>query len=170
MNDDLKALITRAKLLVDAMTPDELTAMTKAQQESWVRGEMGMGETVGKVSAALEPDTTAQCCACGKKGLSIAEDGGPECELADGRWTCSRECYDLAQGRAEEAFLGLPSERDLAVARHVLEAAAKNAETHGTYPELNVWGGGPEWLKHGKNIAAEIRALDAEAMVKGMEG
>ena len=38
----------------------------------------------------------AQCCMCGKRGLSTAEDGGPECELADGRWVCSRGCYERA--------------------------------------------------------------------------
>jgi hypothetical protein len=40
----------------------------------------------------------AQCCMCGKKGLSTEEDGGPECELADGRWVCSSDCYDVALG------------------------------------------------------------------------
>ena len=38
----------------------------------------------------------AQCCMCGKRGLSTAEDGGPECELSDGRWVCSRLCYSRA--------------------------------------------------------------------------
>lgn len=45
----------------------------------------------------------AQCCMCGKKGLSTAEDGGPECELTDGRWTCSRECYDRATDAPRDA-------------------------------------------------------------------
>jgi len=38
----------------------------------------------------------AQCCMCGKGGLSTAEDGGPECELHDGRWVCSRDCWETA--------------------------------------------------------------------------
>ena len=38
----------------------------------------------------------AQCCMCGKRGLSTADDGGPECELSDGRWVCSSDCYDVA--------------------------------------------------------------------------
>lgn len=46
------------------------------------------------VAAAHE----AQCCMCGKKGLSTAEDGGPECQLTDGRWTCSAACYCQATG------------------------------------------------------------------------
>ncbi|KDR87695.1 hypothetical protein L905_19035 [Agrobacterium sp. TS43] len=34
---------------------------------------------------------------CGKKGLSTTEgDGGTECELSDGRWVCSAECWDRA--------------------------------------------------------------------------
>lgn len=43
------------------------------------------------------PDT--QCCVCGKKGLSISEDGGPECELHDGRWVCSSDCYEEMEYR-----------------------------------------------------------------------
>jgi hypothetical protein len=38
----------------------------------------------------------AQCCMCGKRGLSTADDGGPQCELSDGRWVCSSDCYDVA--------------------------------------------------------------------------
>lgn len=38
-----------------------------------------------------------QCCMCGKKNLSTVEgDGGTECELEDGRWGCSAECWDRA--------------------------------------------------------------------------
>lgn len=44
-----------------------------------------------------ESERPAQCCMCGKKGLSTVEgDGGPECQLDDDRWTCSRECWDRA--------------------------------------------------------------------------
>ena len=38
------------------------------------------------------------------------------------------------------------------------EACAKAAETLGVHPQLNVWAGGPDWYKHGKDIAAAIRA------------
>jgi hypothetical protein len=52
-----------------------------------------------RILAALDvqpaPDV-AQCCMCGKNGLSTEEDGGPECELSDGRWVCSRDCYERA--------------------------------------------------------------------------
>jgi hypothetical protein len=38
------------------------------------------------------------------------------------------------------------------------EACAKKAETLGVHPALNVFAGGPDWYKHGKEIAAVIRA------------
>jgi hypothetical protein len=43
-------------------------------------------------------EARSQCCMCGKKGLSIVEDDGPECELSDGRWVCSAECWERAAG------------------------------------------------------------------------
>ena len=139
-----------------------LAIIRKAQLEigaidlnGWEVEEEITGPIIALV-ATIETNTTAQCCACGKKGLSIAEDGGPDCQLADGRWTCSRECYDLAQGRVEEAFLGLPNDRDLAVARHVLESAAQKAENCDGYKY--------------PSVVAALRALDAEALVKGMDG
>jgi len=38
------------------------------------------------------------------------------------------------------------------------EACAKVAEALGVHPTLNVYNGGPDWYKHGKEIAAAIRA------------
>ena len=38
------------------------------------------------------------------------------------------------------------------------EACAKVAEALGVHPALNVYNGGPDWYKHGKDIAAAIRA------------
>ena len=38
------------------------------------------------------------------------------------------------------------------------EACAKVCETHGVHPALNVWNGGPDWYKHGKDCATAIRA------------
>jgi hypothetical protein len=258
----LDALITRAKLLVDAMTPDELTAMIKAQQENWVRGEMGMGETIAPKASVLkesemndyaarisnlppadpDPEATYTCPNCNGTGeidghehmnspvttlraevarltaerdaakvgavrvkplvwegfvsgdylIEVANGGiaklwyysadmvaAEEPELIKGGYLTLVSIDDLKSAAnthnrarilaALEPDTDRPA-RDLAVARHVLESAAQKAETHGTYPELNVWGGGPEWLKHGKSIAAEIRALDTEALVKGLEG
>lgn len=41
---------------------------------------------------------------------------------------------------------------------HEREACAKVCETLGVHPALNVYRGGPEWYKHGKDCAAAIRA------------
>jgi hypothetical protein len=44
------------------------------------------------------------------------------------------------------------------VAAHEREACAKVCEGLGVHPALNVFNGGPEWYKHGKDCAATIRA------------
>ena len=44
------------------------------------------------------------------------------------------------------------------VAAHEREACAKVCEGLGVHPALNVFTGGPEWYKHGKDCAAAIRA------------
>lgn len=47
-----------------------------------------------------------QCCMCGKTGLSTVEgDGGSECQLSDGRWTCSFECWERATESAPPSQL-----------------------------------------------------------------
>lgn len=38
--------------------------------------------------------------------------------------------------------------------------AVEVAKTKGVYPELNVWNGGPEWYRHGQEIASAIAALE----------
>ncbi len=55
-----------------------------------------------------------------------------------------------------EAFANL-------VAAKEREACAKVCETHGVHPALNVWNGGPDWYKHGKNCATAIRARGEQA-------
>ena len=57
--------------------------------------EAEVRELKGRIEA-LTSERDAQCCMCGKKGLSTEEDGGPECELPDGRWVCSADCWDDA--------------------------------------------------------------------------
>jgi hypothetical protein len=44
------------------------------------------------------------------------------------------------------------------VAEHEREACAKVCDVLGVHPALNVFNGGPEWYKHGKDCAAAIRA------------
>lgn len=59
----------------------------------------------------------------------------------------------------EEDFCnGMSAAIDL-IRAEVLEEAARVAEREGVYPELNIAAGGPEWYRHGKRIAAAIRAL-----------
>ena len=55
-------------------------------------------------------EALAQCCMCGKTGLSTAEDGGPECELHDGRWVCSSECWDIAVSVIDRLLAPRPAE------------------------------------------------------------
>ena len=72
----------------------------------WEAGDFGVGSSpvdyhiATIINAVLSGDLIpVQCCMCGKTGISIREgDGGPECQLDDGRWTCSRECWDRATG------------------------------------------------------------------------
>jgi hypothetical protein len=42
------------------------------------------------------------------------------------------------------------------------EACAKICETFGVNPALNIWNGGPDWYKHGKDCAAAIRAREKQ--------
>ena len=42
------------------------------------------------------------------------------------------------------------------------EACAVVAEKLGVHPALNVYNGGPDWYKHGKQIAAKIRERGQE--------
>jgi len=50
----------------------------------------------------------------------------------------------------------------IALVREVIEQereeCAKVCETLGVHPALNVWNGGPDWYKHGKDCAEAIRA------------
>lgn len=43
-----------------------------------------------------EPTVTTTCAVCSNPGLSMEEDGGPEAQLADGRWVCSERCWNQA--------------------------------------------------------------------------
>jgi len=78
----------------------------------------------------------------------LAEQAGLE-ELGDSDW-CSLNHPDV---RAEnlERFASL-------VRQDEREACAKLCESMGVHPELNVYGGGPDWYKRQKECAAAIRA------------
>ena len=75
--------------------------LTVASHMDWnpstIRDDLLLNIDMTCTGCTLPAPMTAQCCMCGKKGLSTVEgDGGTECELPDGRWTCSRECWDRA--------------------------------------------------------------------------
>ena len=42
------------------------------------------------------------------------------------------------------------------------ESCARVCEEHGVHPALNVFNGGPDWYKHGKECATAIRARGEE--------
>jgi hypothetical protein len=48
------------------------------------------------------------------------------------------------------------------VAEKEREACAKVCEEYGVHPALNVFNGGPDWYKHGKDCAKSIRARGEE--------
>jgi hypothetical protein len=69
-------------------------------------GEAVLAERIAAIAlrSPTEAREAVQCCMCGKTGLSTTEgDGGTECQLSDGRWTCSQDCYDRAVTPAREA-------------------------------------------------------------------
>jgi len=71
----------------------------------------------------------------------------------------SRALRELVEIVISQAVI---SERE-ACAKAVIserEACAKVADSLGVHPALNVYNGGPDWYKHGKEIAAAIRARD----------
>ena len=66
-----------------------------------------------------------------------------------------RQGYATGQGDTVEDLL---KEVDWQVREQEREACAKVCEGLGVHPALNVFNGGPEWYKHGKDCAAAIRA------------
>lgn len=64
---------------------------------------------------------------------------------------------DLLSDEGYKAAVALLHAFAIAVQQEEREACEKIAEKHGVYPELNVYGGGPDWYKHGQEIAAAIR-------------
>ena len=49
-----------------------------------------------------------------------------------------------------------------AIREAALREAAEVARTFGVWPELNIWGNGPEWYQHGRRIANAIETLIGE--------
>jgi hypothetical protein len=63
MVSDIERLIREAKAAVAAMTPEQQAAMLIAQRESWVRGEMGIGNDADERAyrAAYRARATGDC-------------------------------------------------------------------------------------------------------------
>ena len=102
---NLLAALDRAEVNTAAVEAMREACASVAECAPYKRGGIvcacseGLGDWTAKAIRSLPTPTpmTVQCCMCGKKGLSTVDgDGGAECELPDGRWTCSRECWDRA--------------------------------------------------------------------------
>jgi len=95
-----QAVAGAAKFALDRIREWESDNLTDGTERDW-HGHVGPALARLASTLAAQPEAVAgaaQCCMCGKKGLSTEEDGGPECELSDGRWVCSSDCYDVALG------------------------------------------------------------------------
>ncbi len=78
----------------DTMVKEKFSTVEAAKAYAQSKYEEAVHDII---RSALSSPASPQCCMCGKKGLSTVEgDGGPECELSDGRWVCSAECWDKA--------------------------------------------------------------------------
>jgi hypothetical protein len=78
--------------------------------------------------------------------------------VADYEWNraigIAKGMQDELQAKFEQTYM----EGVIAGAAAEREACAKVADSLGVHPALNVYNGGPDWYKHGKEIAAAIRA------------
>ena len=100
----IRALITPAQLSAANARADQArdAALVEAKAAvGLVRVPVGstgpIWDAMDAIDALRDKPAPAQCCMCGKTDLSTVEgDGGPECQLDDGRWTCSHACYDRA--------------------------------------------------------------------------
>lgn len=81
----------------------------------------------------------------------------PHCDVAlFGPIPHAQGCaWRAEQGRLIENGLSLDISADVLAER---ERCAKIAESHGVHPQLDVYNGGPDWYKHGQEIAARIRS------------
>ena len=144
--------------------------MTDAPERIWAFGWQDDGTpegameyiTIAASDARVDAARSPQCCMCGKLGLSTVEgDGGPECELYDGRWVCSNKCYDAAVE---------PDARVEAAVRAVI-TPQQAAQTLITYleeiQECHIWGVVEDAMAvpmadPGDVVLAALRALAAD--------
>jgi len=93
------APLADAKTLIDGFEKAFLNRMlveTDGRKRAYEKARVGLLAALSEAEqqpVAVKP----QCCMCGRKDLSTVEgDGGTECELPDGRWVCSFDCWDRA--------------------------------------------------------------------------
>ena len=80
------------KLLREALEWYASPAAWTMEQLEGAHGDYGARARAALAAAPQPVPATVPCCICFKPCVT-AEDGGPECELRDGIWTRSRECY-----------------------------------------------------------------------------
>lgn len=121
------------------------------------------------------PGGEAQCCMCGKTGLSVVEDGGPECELHDGRWVCGSDCWEMA-ARILAALEPTPPD-DVSGGETFKRGMLRAAEIAIKCAEESKQDPGTGWASHswlmtvGRIIQAEAAALaSAPPAVQECEG
>lgn len=108
-----------------------------------------------------------QCCMCGKLGLSTTEgDGGTECELTDGRWVCSWDCW--AKAVDPEALtivtdLASENERLRAAMKKALDALDLYADPRAYVDEDGDLPGGDD---HYEGVAAKLAAEEILAALE----
>lgn len=101
-------------------------------EEKWTfRKEHVLNAMLADLADPAPTRAEAQCCMCGKRELSTEEDSGPECELTDGRWVCSRSCYERAvDGPTLAEALSLPEVAALVEAGNRMANSIKGDYIH----------------------------------------
>ena len=151
MTAEIEALVARLKALANKRHAENVRVLTISDADIAAKAAAGLTALQAALTAAVA--RAAQCCMCGKLGLSTAEDGGPECELEDGRWVCSAECYDKASD-ATAALDRIKAEAELAGWKRARDEAAAKADPYTTVSDSKYGFGG---------AAGAIRALSPPA-------
>lgn len=96
----LGALLDEFASDIEGLAMLEYMAGSAPSRDQVEQAKSDIANTRQRILSALDlSPTDTQCCMCGKTGLSTIEgDGGTECQLEDGRWTCSGPCWEKAGG------------------------------------------------------------------------
>ncbi|MDI6837830.1 MAG: hypothetical protein QMD99_19250 [Rhizobiaceae bacterium] len=160
---------------------DEMVAAYKAAFQAYIDNlparapaNFYLSATKAGLEAAISAAPEApQCCMCGKTGLSTKEgDGGAECELNDGRWVCSAECWDKAVGdaapeavRVKELEVNTDARIEM-VSRALAASAWKRLNTRDTdFAKMKYPDGEPQYVKE----QWPLYVVDAHAALSALE-